>query len=100
MDELEKTDEIGQKAIKKLEKYTKIYKDMEISRRNNGKEKKNKYKENEFMENESKVLTMDIKNEQKQRELILNQKKKVVNAYELIFLQVDDKLEKKQTMIE
>ena len=52
------------------------------------------------MENDSNVLAMKIEDEQKQRELILNEKKKVVNAHELICLQVDDKLEKKQRMIE
>lgn len=32
--------------------------------------------------------------------MILNRKKKAMNAYELICLQVDDKLEKKQALIE
>lgn len=60
MEQLEKTDEMGQKAIKKLEKYSQMYKEMERSKRDNGKEKKSKYKQNELMEKESKILAMEI----------------------------------------
>ena len=73
---------------------------MERSKRDNAKAKKSKYKENELIENESNILTIEIEDEQLQREKVLNKKKKAMNAYELVCLQVDGKLERKQTLIE